>query len=62
MITTEGLEKARALLNSNFGMYGQGCFDLYVNDIAEILDILNKPDYSSLLKEKYNVLEKQRMG
>ncbi|GAN34109.1 MAG: hypothetical protein DYG83_18315 [Candidatus Brocadia sp. AMX2] len=62
MATEKNFEKAQALLAANFCMYGVGNFDLTVNDIAGILDLLQKHNRSQLLKEKYDALKKQRMG
>ncbi len=53
------------LLIKYFGMYGKGNFDLTVNEIQTILDILNKKNEKvaeEWLKSYYEHLEKQRMG
>ena len=60
----QNFNKAK-LLNEFFGMYGRGNFDLSEFEINTILDILNKKDkekVKKLLKDFYELLEKERMG
>ena len=54
-------EKSVALIK-HFGFYGYGNFDVYVDEIAKILTILDGGNVSEQLKEFYEKLERQRMG
>ena len=55
------LQKAQAIFDSSFGVYGYGHFNLYVEDVAEILDLLESEDIEGL-KNLYERLEEARMG
>lgn len=57
----KNLKKAELLIKANFRMFGVGNFDLYIEDIAEILTALEKEDYKLLLSI-YERLERKRMG
>jgi len=57
-------EKAE-VLTKYFNIYGQGNFDLSLEEIAQILAILEKKELSFIevnLKEMYERLEKIRLG
>jgi len=55
------LEKAK-ILTKYFNMYGYGNFDLTVEEIALIFEILNTKDFEIKLKQLYEKLEKSRLG
>lgn len=58
--------KKAEILYRYFGMYGYGHFDLSIEEVAKILELLDvKKEEAFLdinLKELYERLEKQRMG
>jgi hypothetical protein len=55
-------EKAKCLINSNFWVAGIGHFNLNIEDISEVLEILDKKTPHKYLLELYEKLSKQRLG
>jgi hypothetical protein len=59
------LEKAK-ILTKHFGVYGYGNFDLSLEEVAHILELIETKthkDYLEInLQELYERLEKQRLG
>jgi hypothetical protein len=56
------LKKAKTI-NKFFGVYGFGNFDVSTQELANILEIVDDPNYSTRnLADYYEKLEKQRMG
>ncbi len=55
-------QKTEILLQNNFRIFGLGNFDLFKEDIIELLELLDKPNSNQKVKELYDRLEKQRMG
>jgi hypothetical protein len=54
------LTKAKKLLKSGFWMAGTGNFDITVNELAKILELVEKNDFVRL-KNLYEKLEKERL-
>ena len=58
------IDKAH-LLTKHFNLYGYGNFDLYLDEIAYIIELLetnkNKNDLDTNLTELYDRLKKQRL-
>ena len=55
------LQKAK-ILTKYFSMYGYGNFDLTIEEIALILEILNTKEADDKLKQLYDRLSKSRLG
>lgn len=58
------MNKAK-LLTKHFGVYGQGHFDLTLEEVNTILEILNMDDSAeieALLNELYERLSETRLG
>ena len=53
--------QAKKLYDANFRMYGIGNFDVYIDEVSNILEAIDKKDYK-FLSTYYEELEKQRMG
>lgn len=52
--------KAKKLVLSGFSLYGIGNFDVTINEIAKILELLDKKGIKEL-KNYYNQLSKERL-
>lgn len=53
--------QAKQLYRANFRVFGLGHFDIEEEELAHILELLDKKEYSLLLKY-YEQLEQLRMG
>lgn len=55
------LAQSEEFYKANFRVYGIGHFDVYIDEMAEILRALDTGDYH-LLSQLYERLERRRMG
>ena len=55
------IKRAKELHKANFRMFGIGHFDIFIEEIAEILEALERDDFK-LVSQIYERLEGKRMG
>ena len=55
------LEKAK-IINSRFGVYGYGNFDVTVEELAHILELIKMNNPEDFIIDFYEQLEQKRMG